>query len=192
MQYCEVSDVKMEEGSLRCDANISIRPSGRRSSARKTELKNMNSFRGVQRGLEYEADCASGSAGQRRQGRAGNAPLGRRRRGRRISMRSKEEAARLPLFPGSGSGQLSTSTMSGRSGSARPFRSCPTPAKPGIRAEYGLPDYDAESALRSSKKLADFFEESLRYTKDAKAVSNWMMGDLLGYLNAERSGTWPT
>lgn len=54
MQYCDVSDVKMEEGSLRCDANISLRPHGQEKLGTRAELKNMNSFRGVQRGLEYE------------------------------------------------------------------------------------------------------------------------------------------
>ena len=54
MQYCDVSDVKMEEGSLRCDANISLRPYGQEKFGTRAELKNMNSFRGVQRGLEYE------------------------------------------------------------------------------------------------------------------------------------------
>ena len=57
------------------------------------------------------------------------------------------------------------------------------PARRDISSEYGLPSYDAE-VITASKKLADFFEESLKYTKDAKAVANWIMGDLLGYLNA--------
>ena len=56
-------------------------------------------------------------------------------------------------------------------------------AKRDITADYGLPSYDAD-VITASMKLADFFEESLQYTKDAKAVSNWIMGDLLGYLNA--------
>ncbi len=66
MQYCDVSDVKMEEGSLRCDANISLRPFGQEKFGTRAELKNMNSFRGVQRGLEYEEYPPSGNSGQRR------------------------------------------------------------------------------------------------------------------------------
>ena len=76
MQYCEVSDVKMEEGSLRCDANISIRPYGQEKFGTRAELKNMNSFRGVQRGLEYEEIASGRRSGQRRRSRSGNASLG--------------------------------------------------------------------------------------------------------------------
>ena len=67
MLYCDVSDVKMEEGSLRCDANISIRPYGQEKFGTRAELKNMNSFRGVQRGFGIRGVASSGRAGQRRQ-----------------------------------------------------------------------------------------------------------------------------
>ncbi|WNQ12451.1 Asp-tRNA(Asn)/Glu-tRNA(Gln) amidotransferase subunit GatB [Paenibacillus aurantius] len=181
MLYCEVSDVKMEEGSLRCDANISIRPWGQEKFGTRTELKNMNSFRGVQRGLEYEeirqAEVLD-SGGQVTQEtlRWDDAA------GRTISMRGKEEAHDYRYFPDP---DLVTLAISEEWLEAvrRTIPELPDARKERYAKELDLPAYDAE-VITSSKKLADFFEESLTYTKDAKAVSNWIMGDLLGYLNA--------
>ncbi|GGG09282.1 Asp-tRNA(Asn)/Glu-tRNA(Gln) amidotransferase subunit GatB [Paenibacillus abyssi] len=181
MLYCDVSDVKMEEGSLRCDANISIRPYGQEKFGTRTELKNMNSFRGVQRGLEYE---------QWRQAEvldSGGTVVQETRRwdeaqGKTISMRSKEEAHDYRYFPDPDLVRLFIDDE----WKARVLASIPE--LPDARqarytSELGLPSYDA-GVITSSKKLSDFFEESLNYTKDAKAVANWIMGDLLGYLNA--------
>lgn len=181
MQYCDVSDVKMEQGSLRCDANISLRPFGQKEFGTKTELKNMNSFRGVQRGLEYEewrqADVLD-SGGQivqetRRWDEA---------QGKTLTMRSKEEAHDYRYFPDPDL----VSVHIDEEWKARVLASIPElpdARKKRYVSEYGLPSYDAE-VITSSIKLADFFEESLNFTKDAKAVSNWIMGELLGYLNA--------
>lgn len=181
MQYCEVSDVKMEEGSLRCDANISIRPWGQEQFGTRTELKNMNSFRGVQRGLEYEqwrqAEVLDG----------GGAVVQETLRwddaaGRTISMRGKEEAHDYRYFPDPDLVQVHIDDeWKARVRDSIP--ELPDARKARYTSELGLPAYDA-GVITSSKKLADFFEESLNYTKDAKAVSNWIMGDLLGYLNA--------
>ena len=76
MQYCDVSDVKMEEGSLRCDANISLRPYGQEKFGTRAELKNMNSFRGVQRGLEYEQIRQAEILDERRCSCSRDTPLG--------------------------------------------------------------------------------------------------------------------
>ena len=181
MQYCDVSDVKMEEGSLRCDANISIRPWGQEKFGTRTELKNMNSFRGVQRGLEYEqwrqAEVLdSGGAVVQETLRWDDA------QGKTISMRGKEEAHDYRYFPDPDLVRiLIDDEWKARVRASIP--ELPDARKARYVAELGLPSYDAD-VITSSKKLADFFEESLRYTKDAKAVSNWIMGDLLGYLNA--------
>lgn len=181
IQYCDVSDVKMEEGSLRCDANISLRPYGQKEFGTKTELKNMNSFRGVQRGLEYE---------EKRQAEilsSGGKIVQETRRwdeaqGKTISMRSKEEAHDYRYFPDPDLVRLVIDDeWKARVRASIP--ELPDARKARYTAEYGLPAYDAE-VITSSKKLADLFEESLEYTKDAKTVSNWIMGDLLGYLNA--------
>ncbi|MFD1954322.1 Asp-tRNA(Asn)/Glu-tRNA(Gln) amidotransferase subunit GatB [Paenibacillus thailandensis] len=180
MLYCEVSDVKMEEGSLRCDANISIRPWGQKEFGTRAELKNMNSFRGVQRGLEYE---------QLRQAQIldeGGEVVQETRRwdetqGKTFSMRGKEEAHDYRYFPDPDLVRLHIDAeWKERVRSSIP--ELPDARKARYTSEYGLPSYDAE-VITASKKLADLFEESLNYTKDAKAVSNWIMGDLLGYLN---------
>lgn len=180
MLYCDVSDVKMEEGSLRCDANISLRPWGQEQFGIRAELKNMNSFRGVQRGLEYE---------QLRQSEIlsdGGEVVQETRRwdeaqGKTLSMRGKEEAHDYRYFPDPDLVTLHIDAeWKERVRSSIP--ELPDARKARYTSDHGLPSYDAE-VITSSIKLADLFEESLTYTKDAKAVSNWIMGDLLGYLN---------
>ncbi|MVP02003.1 Asp-tRNA(Asn)/Glu-tRNA(Gln) amidotransferase subunit GatB [Paenibacillus lutrae] len=181
MLYCDVSDVKMEEGSLRCDANISLRPAGREKFGTRAELKNMNSFRGVQRGLEYEeirqADVLN----------SGNEVVQETRRwdegqSKTFSMRGKEESHDYRYFPDPDLVNLHIDqAWKDRVKSTIP--ELPDARKARYVSEYALPAYDAE-VITSSMKMANFFEESLRYTPDAKAVSNWIMGDLLGYLNA--------
>ncbi|MDQ0063638.1 Asp-tRNA(Asn)/Glu-tRNA(Gln) amidotransferase subunit GatB [Paenibacillus harenae] len=181
MQYCDVSDVKMEEGSLRCDANISLRPYGQEKFGTRAELKNMNSFRGVQRGLEYE---------QIRQAEildSGGEVIQETRRfddaqGKSFSMRGKEEAHDYRYFPDPDLVRLHISEE-WKTSVRSTIPELPDARKARYTQDYSLPSYDAE-VITSSKKLADLFEESLSYTKDAKAVSNWIMGDLLGYLNA--------
>ncbi|MEF3306431.1 Asp-tRNA(Asn)/Glu-tRNA(Gln) amidotransferase subunit GatB [Paenibacillus sp. GYB003] len=180
IQYCDVSDVKMEEGSLRCDANISLRPYGQEKFGTRTELKNMNSFRGVQRGLEYE---------QMRQAEvlsSGGEVVQETRRwdeaqGKTVSMRGKEEAHDYRYFPDPDLVRLYIDDeWKARVRASIP--ELPDARKARYTEQLGLPAYDAD-VITSSKKLADLFEESLQFTKDAKAVSNWIMGDLLGYLN---------
>ncbi len=180
MQYCEVSDVKMEEGSLRCDANISLRPKGQKEFGIRAELKNMNSFRGVQRGLEYEEVRQAEILDE------GGQVIQETRRwdeakGQTFSMRGKEEAHDYRYFPDP---DLVTVEIGAdwkeRIGATIP--ELPDARRARYSADYGLPAYDAQ-VITSSKPLADLFEESLKYTEDAKSVSNWIMGDLLGHLN---------
>lgn len=181
MQYCDVSDVKMEEGSLRCDANISLRPRGQKELGTKAELKNMNSFRGVQRGLEYE------QFRQEQTLEEGGTIVQETRRwdeaqGKTLSMRGKEQAHDYRYFPDPDLVTLHIDEeWKERIRDSIP--ELPDQRKARYTSEYGLPEYDAQ-VITSSKPLADLFEDSLQYTKDAKAVSNWIMGDLLGYLNS--------
>ncbi|TDF94179.1 Asp-tRNA(Asn)/Glu-tRNA(Gln) amidotransferase subunit GatB [Paenibacillus piri] len=181
MQYCDVSDVKMEEGSLRCDANISIRPFGQKEFGTRAELKNMNSFRGVQKGLEYEewrqADVLDGGGTVVQETRRWDEA-----QGKTLMMRSKEEAHDYRYFPDPDLVRLHIDdAWKARVQATIP--ELPDARKKRYVEEYSLPSYDAD-VITSSIKLADFFEESLNYTLDAKAVSNWIMGDLLGFLNA--------
>jgi aspartyl-tRNA(Asn)/glutamyl-tRNA(Gln) amidotransferase subunit B len=181
MLYCEVSDVKMEEGSLRCDANISIRPWGQEKFGTRAELKNMNSFRGVQRGLEYE---------EIRQAEvldSGGTVVQETRRwdetqGKTLTMRSKEEAHDYRYFPDPDLVKLYIDDE-WKTRIRASIPELPDAKKARYAAEFGLSSYDAD-VITTSLKLARFFEESLQYTKDAKAVANWIMGDVLGYLNA--------
>jgi aspartyl-tRNA(Asn)/glutamyl-tRNA(Gln) amidotransferase subunit B len=181
MQYCQVSDVKMEQGSLRCDVNISIRPVGQKEFGTKTELKNMNSFSSVLKATEYEENRQIEVISN------GGTIVQETRRwdeGARktVSMRSKEEAHDYRYFPDPDLVALFIDDeWKARVRASIP--ELPDARKARYVAEYGLPVYDAE-VITSSKKLADLLEESLSFTKDAKAVSNWIMGDLLGYLNA--------
>lgn len=181
MQYCDVSDVKMEEGSLRCDANVSIRPWNQEAFGTRTELKNMNSFRGVQRGLEYEVMRQSDVLD------SGGKVVQETRRwdeaqGKTFSMRSKEEAHDYRYFPDPDLVRIQISDeWKNRVRASIP--ELPDARQARYTQEYGLSSYDA-GVITSSIKLADFFEESLKFTEDAKASANWIMGDLLGYLNA--------
>ncbi|MHA7965975.1 Asp-tRNA(Asn)/Glu-tRNA(Gln) amidotransferase subunit GatB [Paenibacillus sp. CAU 1782] len=181
MLYCDVSDVKMEEGSLRCDANISLRPYGQEKFGIRAELKNMNSFRSVQRGLEYE---------QVRQAEIlddGGEVVQETRRyddtvGKSFSMRGKEEAHDYRYFPDPDLVRLNIS-QEWKEAVRATIPELPDDRKKRYVESFGLSSYDAE-VITASKKLADLFQESLSYTKDAKAAANWVMGDLLAYLNA--------
>ena len=181
MQYCDVSDVKMEQGSLRCDANISLRPHGQTAFGTKTELKNMNSFRHVQRALEYEqlrqADILDSGGKIVQETRRWDEA-----KGITVSMRSKEDAHDYRYFPDPDLVRLHIDEeWKARIRATIP--ELPDARKKRYMEEYGLSSYDA-GVLTSSKQLADLFEDSLKYTADAKAAANWIMGDLLAYLNA--------
>ncbi|WP_211749946.1 Asp-tRNA(Asn)/Glu-tRNA(Gln) amidotransferase subunit GatB [Paenibacillus sp. Marseille-Q4541] len=182
MQYCDVSDVKMEEGSLRCDANISLRPVGETKLGTKAELKNMNSFRGVQRGLEYEeirqAELLDDGEEIVQETRRWDEAAGKT-----LSMRSKEEAHDYRYFPDPDLVTLHIS-QEWKDRVRASIPELPDERKARYTNEFGLPTYDAE-VITSSMHIANLFEDSMKYTSDAKAVSNWIMGDLLGYLNSE-------
>lgn len=181
MLYCGVSDVKMEEGSLRCDANISLRPYGQEKFGTRVELKNMNSFRSVQRGLEYEewrqADVLDSGGEVVQETRRYDEATGKT-----ISMRSKEDSEDYRYFSDPDLVRLHIDEEWKERVRAT-IPELPDSRKARYVQDYGLPTYDAE-VITTSKELADLFEESLKYTQDAKAVANWIMGDLLGYLNA--------
>ncbi|AIQ65537.1 glutamyl-tRNA amidotransferase [Paenibacillus stellifer] len=181
MQYCDVSDVKMEEGSMRCDANISLRPIGQQEFGTRAELKNMNSFRGVLRGLEYEEFRQAEILDE-----GGEVVQETRRwddaKEKTFAMRGKEEAHDYRYFPDPDLIVLHIDEAWKESIRAS-IPELPDARRARYAEEYGLPAYDA-GVITSSKALADFFEGSLKFTDDAKSVSNWIMGDLLAYLNS--------
>ncbi|WP_047152473.1 Asp-tRNA(Asn)/Glu-tRNA(Gln) amidotransferase subunit GatB [Aneurinibacillus tyrosinisolvens] len=183
LQYCEVSDVKMEEGSLRCDANVSLRPAGQQEFGIRAELKNMNSFRNVQRGLEYE------EVRQAEILRGGGQVVQETRRwddanGRTVSMRGKEEAHDYRYFPDPDLIKLKINQEW-----IEEIRSTipelPDARKARYVSDFGLSEYDA-GVITMSKDTSDFFDEAVQTGADPKAVSNWVMGELTGYLNANQ------
>jgi len=180
VRYLDVCDGNMEEGSLRCDANISIRPIGSTTFGTRTEVKNLNSFKNVQRAIEYEAQRqsevldAGGTINM--ETRSFDAA-----KGTTASMRSKEMAHDYRYFPEPDIQPLTVSEAKKEA-----IRQAMPPLPRQLKAKYtgilGLSAYDAE-ILTDDKSTALYFEEALRYTTHAKAAANWVMGDVRGWLN---------
>lgn len=182
LQYLGVSQGNMEEGNLRCDANVSVRPAGSSELGVKTEVKNMNSFKNVQRALEYEIER------QIRLLKSGQpivqeTHLWDATQGITLPMRGKEEAHDYRYFPEPDLVplEISPAWVEEIAASLPEF---PAERRQRFVQVYGLPEYDA-AVLTASKALADFFEESAHRHRDVKLVSNWIMSELLGYLNRE-------
>jgi aspartyl-tRNA(Asn)/glutamyl-tRNA(Gln) amidotransferase subunit B len=180
--YAGVSDVKMEEGSLRCDANISLRPSGETKLGTKTELKNLNSFRNVERALQYEQHRQAELL-QRGEAIAQQTLRWLEEQNETKVMRSKEEAHDYRYFPEPDLLPLHLdATWKEEVRSFIP--ELPDERKARYTQEYGLSHYDA-SILVACKEIADFFEQTVAANADAKLASNWITSELLGYLNSE-------
>lgn len=182
IQYTGVSDVKMEEGSLRCDANISLRPVGQKEFGTKTELKNLNSFRNVERALTYEQER------QRELLEEGEPVVQQTLRwledqGRTKIMRSKEEAHDYRYFPDPDLVVLQID-QAWKEEIRSSLPELPDQRKLRYKEEYGLSDYDA-NILISSKAISDFFDQTVAEKVDPKAAANWIISELLGYLNQE-------
>lgn len=176
LQYTGVSDCKMEEGSLRCDANVSIRPVGTTELGVKTEVKNMNSFRAVEKALEYEIKRQIEAVSK------GEKIIQETRRwdeskGETIVMRSKEKAHDYRYFPEPDMVYLSLDDEWINS-IRETLPELPHDKKKRYVREYGLPEYDAD-ILTSSKALASFFEECVNEGAKPKDASNWIMGEIL-------------
>jgi aspartyl-tRNA(Asn)/glutamyl-tRNA(Gln) amidotransferase subunit B len=171
-----VSDGNMEEGSLRCDANVSIRPRGQTALGTKAEVKNVNSFRYLEKALEYEIRRQIGvieDGGKVVQ----ETRLWDTSSGRTHSMRSKEEAHDYRYFPEPDLPPLLVDAARiERVRSSMP--ELPDARSRRFVAEYGIPSYDA-GVLTQSAALADYFEATAKAAKNAKGASNWIMGELL-------------
>lgn len=183
VQYTGVSDVKMEEGSMRCDANISIRPIGQEKFGTKTELKNLNSFNFVRRGLAFEEKrqekvLLSGGVIQQETRRYDEAT------GDTLLMRVKEGSSDYRYFPEPDLPNI----VIDEAWIERVKATIPEmPKDRRIRYinELGLPEYDA-MVLTATKEMSDFFEGTLANGADAKQASNWLMGEVSAYLNSEK------
>ncbi|GAA0598631.1 Asp-tRNA(Asn)/Glu-tRNA(Gln) amidotransferase subunit GatB [Virgibacillus siamensis] len=180
IQYTGVSDCKMEEGSLRCDANLSIRPIGQEAFGTKSELKNLNSFTFVQKGLEFE---------EKRQEKvllAGGEILQETRRydektKETILMRVKEGSDDYRYFPEPDLVPLYIDEE-WKERIRQQIPELPDARKQRYIAELGLPEYDA-GVLTSSKEMSDFFQDTIHHGAEIKHASNWLMGEVSGYMN---------
>lgn len=181
LRYLDISDGNMEEGSFRCDANVSIMPKGSTVFGTRTEIKNLNSFKHVEKALTYEI------ARQKEIVHDGGRVVQETRlwqpdRGRTVSMRGKEDAHDYRYFPDPDLLPLAIDpSWIERLRAEMP--ELPAQRKARYMADYGLPPADA-AVLTGSRELSDFFEACLAEFKQPKTVSNWIMGDLLGLLNA--------
>ena len=180
--YLGVCDGNMEEGSLRCDANISLRPRGGAEFGTKVEIKNLNSFRNVQRALEYEVQRQTEALA------AGRPVVQETRlfdadRGTTRSMRSKEYAHDYRYFPEPDLVPLQLDpAWIEQVRVALP--ELPRARRRRFASQYGLPAYDAE-ILTQSRALAEYYEAAVRAHDNPKALSNWIMTDLLRQLGGE-------
>jgi aspartyl-tRNA(Asn)/glutamyl-tRNA(Gln) amidotransferase subunit B len=182
LRYLEVCDGNMEQGSFRCDANVSVRRRGEKQMGVKTEVKNMNSFRFVQRALEYEIGRQEGVLEEGRKV-VQETRLWEESRGITISMRSKEEAHDYRYFPEPDLIPLKIEpSWIERIKESLP--ELPGERKERFIREYQLPPYDA-GLITGTKALADYYEQCVKLYPKTKIVSNWLMGEVLGRLRSE-------
>jgi aspartyl-tRNA(Asn)/glutamyl-tRNA(Gln) amidotransferase subunit B len=179
--YTGVSDCNMEEGSLRCDANISVRPRGQKELGTKTEVKNVNSFRFIREALEYEIDRHIGiveSGGKiTQETRFYNSD-----EGKTYGMRSKEQAHDYRYFPEPDLLPLVVDEK-WRGEIQKTLPELPEARRKRMVADYGITEYDAQ-VLTFSKSLADQFEAAAKAAKNPKRVANLVQSELMGRLKA--------
>ena len=180
LEYLDVCDGNMEEGSLRCDANVSLRPVGTETLGTRTEIKNLNSFRNVQQAIAYEMerqrDVLENGGSVVQETRLFDAT-----RGVSLPMRSKEEAHDYRYFPEPDLVPLQIEPeWIERVRQSIP--ELPDARRQRFVSQYGLPSYDAD-VLVASRAMADYFEATVELFPHPKIVSNWVMGDFLRELN---------
>ena len=182
LEYTGVSDCNMEEGSLRCDANVSIRPVGQKEFGTRTELKNLNSFKFIQKAIEYEVDRQTRLLDQgdtvKQETRLYDSD-----RGETFPMRSKEEAHDYRYFPDPDLvpimiGEAWVDEL------RKTIPELPEQKRERFIKSYGIPEHNTR-VLTSSEPLADYFEQCTALFPHPKTISNWMMGDLLRELKKD-------
>ncbi|OJG59695.1 aspartyl/glutamyl-tRNA amidotransferase subunit B [Enterococcus italicus DSM 15952] len=183
IQFTDVSDVKMEEGSMRCDANISIRPYGQEAFGTKTELKNLNSMTFVKKGLAFEETrqakvLLSGGEIQQETRRFDETT------NKTILMRVKEGSSDYRYFPEPDLPRFVIDDEWINEVQAS-LPEMPQSRRQRYIHEMDLPEYDA-MVLTQTKQMSDFFEATIAQGADAKQVSNWLMGEVSAYLNSEK------
>ena len=178
LEYLDVCDGNMEEGSLRCDANVSIRLKGAEKFGTRTELKNINSFRFVRKAIDYElnrqAEVLEGGGRIIQETRLWNSD-----EERTVSMRSKEEAHDYRYFPDP---DLPLLVLDEKwlAGISKSMVELPEARRKRFVSEYATSDYDA-GVLTMTRAIAEFFDGAARLSGQPKAAANWIMGDLLRF-----------
>jgi aspartyl-tRNA(Asn)/glutamyl-tRNA(Gln) amidotransferase subunit B len=193
--YAGVSDCNMEEGSLRCDANVSVRPRGAAEFGTRAEIKNLNSFRNVSRAIEYEYERQVGlvEAGHKV---VQETRLYRADKDETASMRSKEDAHDYRYFPEPDLPPLVISSE-WRAETRGSLPELPAAKRARFVSEYGVPHYDAQ-VLTLTPEVADFFEEVAKGSENGKAASNWVMTEVMREMKGQKSddgevsyASWP-
>src|SRR5580698_52428 len=181
--YTGVSDCNMEEGSLRCDANVSVRPRGQKQFGTKTEIKNVNSFRFIREALEYEIDRQIEiieSGGKITQ----ETRLYNSTEGKTYGMRSKEQAHDYRYFPEPDLLPLVVDEK-WQAEIRSQLPELPEVRRKRMISEYGITEYDAQVLTGASKSFADQFETAAKAAKNPKRVANLVQGELMGRLKAK-------
>jgi aspartyl-tRNA(Asn)/glutamyl-tRNA(Gln) amidotransferase subunit B len=182
LRYIEVSDADMEKGNFRCDANVSIRPKGAKEFGTRAEIKNVNSFKFVQKAIEYELKRQAQVLDEG--GRvAQETRLFDSTKGVTFSMRSKEEAHDYRYFPEPDLVPIVVAKETIEQ-IDKTIPELPDAKRERFVKEYGLPEYDADM-LTQGRSLASYYEETTKLSGQPKAVSNWIMGELMRLMNAE-------
>lgn len=182
LEYLEICDCKMQEGSLRCDVNLSVRKKGETKFGTRTETKNLNSFKAIARSIEFETER------QIKELENGGKIYQETRRwdddkGIGYAMRTKEDAHDYRYFP---EPDLAPIVLSDEyiNGIKESLPDMPNVRKHRYIEEFGLPEYDAEQ-ITNSKHMAEFFDKAVKTCGNAKLVSNWLMSDVARILNEQ-------
>ena len=182
LEYLEICDCKMQEGSLRCDVNLSVRKKGETKFGTRTETKNLNSFKAIARSIEYETER------QIKELENGGKIYQETRRwdddkGIGYAMRTKEDAHDYRYFP---EPDLAPIVLSDEyiNSIKESLPEMPNVCKHRYIEEFGLPEYDAEQ-ITNSKHMAEFFDKAVKTCGNAKLVSNWLMSDVARILNEQ-------
>ena len=182
LEYIEVSDCKMQEGSLRADVNVSVRKKGASKFGTRTEMKNMNSFRSIVRAIDYEAERQIGvleDGGKVEQETLRWDDVS----GKTFPMRDKEDAQDYRYFPDP---DLVTIRITDemKENIRKSLPEMPEKRRERYVKEFNLPEYDA-NVLTQEKAISDMFEKANNICKNPKTVSNMIMTDIIGYLNSQ-------
>lgn len=183
LRYLEVSDGNMQEGSLRCDVNISVRPVGRATFGTKVEIKNMNSFNAIQRAIDYEIERQTQAieAGEQI---IQETRLWEESAQRTISMRVKEGSSDYRYFPEPD--LVPMEVLNHQLGQWQTeLPELPAQKRHRYETEFGLSPYDAR-LITDDRRVAEYFEHTLAAGANPKQAANWIMGDITGYLNTQK------